>query len=93
MHLGANPSASDSRYVKPWISVRVVADPRDENGARNRAARRAPPVGDLADEAERARTPRTPLRALTGVWLTVALTVALVLGVVAMVLYFVSGGE
>lgn len=48
---------------------------------------------DLADKVERARTPRTPLRALTGVWLTVALTVALVLAVVALTLYFVSGGD
>jgi hypothetical protein len=85
--------ASGSRCVKPWITVQVVADPRDENGARNRAARRARPVGDLADEVERARTPRTPLRALTGVWLTVAVTVALVLAVVAVTLYLVTGGD
>jgi hypothetical protein len=67
-----------------------VADPRDENGARNRTARRARPVGDLADEVERARTPRTPVRALTGVWLTIALTFAVVLAVVALTLYLVS---
>jgi hypothetical protein len=48
-------------------------------------------VGDLAGEVERARTPRTPLRALTGVWLTVAVTVALALTVLAVTLYFVSG--
>jgi hypothetical protein len=66
----------NSRCVKLWSSVQVVADPRDEIDARNRTARRARPVGDLADEVERARTPRTPLRALTGVWLTVALTFA-----------------
>jgi hypothetical protein len=59
---------------------------RDENTAPNRAAR---PPDDLADEAERARTPRTPLLALTGVWLAVAITVALVLAVVALTLYFV----
>jgi hypothetical protein len=69
-----------------------VTDPRDENGARDREARRPQPVGDLADEVERARTPRTPLRALTGVWLTVGVTVALVLAMVALTLYFVSGG-
>jgi hypothetical protein len=73
-----------------WVSVRVVADPRDENGAaRDRAARSPRPVGDLADEVERARTPRTPLLALTGVWLAVAITVALVLAVVALTLYLV----
>jgi hypothetical protein len=68
-----------------------VTDPRDENGPSDRAARRPRPVGDLADEVERTRTPRTPLRALGGVWLTVAVTVALVLAVVALTLYFVSG--
>jgi hypothetical protein len=61
----------------------------EENGARGRAARPRP-GGDLADEVERARTPRTPLRALTGVWLTVALTFAVVLAVVALTLYFVT---
>jgi hypothetical protein len=50
-------------------------------------------VGDLADEVERARTPRTPLRALTGVWLTVAVTVALMLTLVAVTLYFSSAGR
>jgi hypothetical protein len=53
----------------------------------------ARPGGDPAAEAERARTPRTPLRALTGVWLTVAVTVALVLAVVAVTLYFVTGSD
>jgi hypothetical protein len=67
-----------------------VADPRDENGARDRTARRVRPVGDLADEVERARTPRTPLRALTGVGLTIALAFAVVLAVVALTLYFVT---
>jgi hypothetical protein len=61
----------------------------EENGARDRAARPRP-GGDLADEVERARTPRTPLRALTGVWLTVALTFAVVLAVVALTLYLVT---
>jgi hypothetical protein len=67
-----------------------VADPRDENDARNRTARGARPVDDLADEFERARIPRTPLRALTGVWLAIALTFAVVLAVVALTLYFVT---
>jgi hypothetical protein len=83
-------SARNSRDVDQWISVLVVADPRDENGGSDRAARPARPVGDLADEVERAQTPRTPVRALSGVWLTVALTVALVLAVVAVTIYFVA---
>ena len=66
---------------------------RDENAGRDRAARRPRPGGELADEIERARTPRTPLLALAGVWLTVALTVALVLAVVAVTLYFVYGRD
>jgi hypothetical protein len=82
--------ASNARSVKLWSSVQVVADQRDENDARNRTARRARPVGDLADEFERARTPRTPLRALTGVSLAIALTFAVVLAVVALTLYFVT---
>ena len=43
-------------------------------------------------EAERARTPRTPLLALAGVWLAVAAVVALVVAV-ALTLYFVYGGQ
>jgi hypothetical protein len=66
---------------------------RDENAAREHARRPARPAGDLADEVERARTPRTPLLALTGVWLAVAITVAAVLGVVALTLYLVYGGD
>jgi hypothetical protein len=50
--------------------------------------RAAPPGGDLADQAERAGTQRTPFLALAGVWLTVAI-VAGVLVAVALVLYFV----
>jgi hypothetical protein len=46
-------------------------------------------VDDLAAEVERARTPRTPLLALTGVWLAVAATVVAILVVVALTLYFV----
>jgi hypothetical protein len=83
------PAPVDSRHVQRWVSVRVVADPLDENGARDRSARPPRPVGDLADEVERARTPRTPLLALSGVWVAVAATVALVLAAVALTLYFV----
>ncbi len=64
-----------------------------EDTARAPGARRSRAGGDLADELERARTPQTPLRALTGVWLTIVLAVALVLAVVAVTVYFVSGGD
>jgi hypothetical protein len=50
--------------------------------------RAAPPVRDLADETERAQTPRTPFLALAGVWLTVAVVVIVVVAV-ALVLYYV----
>jgi hypothetical protein len=56
---------------------------RDESSGHQRVA------DDLAEEVERARTPRTPLLALTGVWLAIAITVVLVLVVVALTLYFV----
>ena len=47
---------------------------------------------DLAKEAERGRSPRTPLIALTGVTLFVGVLFA-VLVTVALVLYFVYGGK
>ena len=43
-------------------------------------------IPDLAAEAERGRTPRTPFLALGGVWLAVAAVVALVALVVALAL-------
>jgi hypothetical protein len=64
--------------------------PRRRN-AEHDAAAKAQPIDDLAAEAERARTPLTPLRALIGVWLTVAAVVALVLLALALILYFVYG--
>jgi hypothetical protein len=67
--------------------------PQNEQPARDPDARRdRPPPDDLAAEAERARTPRTPLLALTGVWLAVAAVVLIVLAV-ALTLYFVYGGR
>ncbi len=63
-------------------------DSPDENAARDPAAGPPSRVDDLADEVERARTPRTPLLAFTGVWLAVAVTVAVVLAVVALAVYF-----
>jgi hypothetical protein len=59
-------------------------DPRSDL-AGDRAA--LPGHGELADEVERARTPRTPLLALTGVWLTVAAVFAVVLAVVLLAIY------
>jgi hypothetical protein len=67
----------------------MAEPPGKENGVRDPVANRARPVDDLAAEAERARTPRTPLLALTGVWLAVAATVVAVLVVVALTLYFI----
>lgn len=47
---------------------------------------------DLAAEAERGRSPRTPLLALTGVTALVAVAFA-VLVAIALVLYFSYGGK
>ena len=71
------------------ISVVVMSDPGNEQPASDRRARTERPPDDLAAEAERVRTPRTPVFALTGVWLAVLAVVALVLAVVALTLYFV----
>jgi cobalamin biosynthesis Mg chelatase CobN len=45
---------------------------------------------ELAAEAERARTPRTPALALASVWVVVAVVVALVVALV-FVVYFALG--
>jgi hypothetical protein len=47
---------------------------------------------DLAAEAERGRSPRTPLLALTGVTIAISILFA-VLVTVALVLYFAYGGK
>jgi hypothetical protein len=49
-------------------------------------------VKDLAAEAERGRSPRTPLLALTGVTLFLAVIFAILLAI-ALTLYFVYGGK
>jgi hypothetical protein len=67
----------------------VAGRPRNEQPARDPGARPGRPPDDLAAEAERARTPRTPLLALTGVWLAVAAVVLIVVAVVVLTLYFV----
>jgi hypothetical protein len=65
-----------------------VADPGDENAARDRVGG-PQPGADRADEVERARTPQTPALALAGVWLVVAVTVVVVIAAVALALYLV----
>jgi hypothetical protein len=70
-----------------------VADPVDK--AKDVASGVAHPVEtskELAAEADRGRSPRTPLIALTGVTLFLALIVGVVLAV-ALVLYFAFGGK
>lgn len=49
-------------------------------------------VKDLAAEAERGRSPRTPLLALTGVTLALSVIFA-ILVTITLVLYFVYGGK
>jgi hypothetical protein len=63
--------------------------PSTDNGGRDPVAKPAGTTDDLAAEVERGRTPRTPLLALTGVWLAVAATVVAILVAVALTLYFV----
>jgi hypothetical protein len=67
----------------------MAESPDKNNGGRDTVAKPARTADDVAAEAERARTPRTPLLALTGVWLAVAATVVAVLVVVALTLYFI----
>jgi hypothetical protein len=70
-----------------------VADPVDK--AKDVASGVAHPVEtskELAAEADRGRSPRTPLIALTGVTLFLAVIVGVVLAV-ALVLYFAFGGK
>jgi hypothetical protein len=70
-----------------------MADPIEK--VRDAASSAVHPVEtakDLAKEAERGRSPRTPVIALTGVTLFVGVLFA-VLVTVALVLYFVYGGK
>ena len=66
----------------------MAGSPSDEQAEENRRASSDLP-DDPAAEAERARTPRTPLLALGGVWLTVVAAVVLVLALIALTLYLV----
>ena len=64
-----------------------MADPpRQEKAVKDH--RNAPAITDLAAEAERGRSARTPFLALAGVWVVVAAVVTVVL-VLALTLYFV----
>jgi hypothetical protein len=65
-----------------------MADPSGEKPAAERSAAAPAHPDDLAAEAERAGTPRTPAFALAGVWLVVAAVVAGVLLAVGLTLYF-----
>ena len=70
-----------------------MADPIEK--ARDAASSAAHPVEtakELAQEADRGRSPRTPLIALTGVTLFVGVAFA-ILVTIALVLYFVYGGK
>jgi len=71
------------------------AQGRDKSTVQDRPSSAQPLRGAAAaaaDEAERARTPRTPFLALAGVWGTIAVTVAVLIAV-ALVLYYVTGGH
>jgi hypothetical protein len=48
------------------------------------------PGADLAAEAERTRTPKTPFLALAGIWLTIVVALLIVLALVALTLYLVT---
>ena len=67
-----------------------MADPPGEEKTAEDRHGATGPVADLAAEAERGRTARTPFLALAGVWLVVAAVVAVVLAL-ALTLYFVYG--
>ena len=58
---------------------------RMEGSSRDPDSERAP--GDLVAEAERGRSPRTPMLALTGVTIAVGLVVAVILAI-ALTVYF-----
>ena len=58
-----------------------------ENGRASRPRRRG---DELASEAERARTPRTPVLALASVWIVVAVVVAIVVAL-TFIVYFAWG--
>ena len=70
-----------------------MADPVDKvKDAATSAAHPVETAKDLAAEADRGRSPRTPLIALTGVTLVIGVIFAVVV-TIGLVLYFVYGGK
>ena len=55
-----------------------------ESGPASRSQRRG---DELATEAERARTPRTPVLALASVWIVIAVVVAIVVALTFIVVF------
>lgn len=78
--------AGPARRGLTQCKIQVTMPSRDDT-ARHWSGRTG---RDLAAEAERARTPRTPFVALAGVWIAVAIVVALLVAL-ALTLYFVYG--
>jgi hypothetical protein len=73
--------------------VLLVADPLEKaKHVTDAAAHPVETVKDLAAEAERGRSPRTPLLVLTGVTLVLGVIFA-ILVTIALILYFVYGGK
>ena len=70
-----------------------MADPVEKvKDAASSAVHPVETAKDLAAEAERGRSPRTPLIAITGVTLFVGVVFAVVV-TIGLVLYFVFGGK
>ena len=70
-----------------------MADPVEKvKDAASSAAHPVETAKDLAAEAERGRSPRTPLIAITGVTLVIGVVFAIVV-TIGLVLYFVYGGK
>jgi hypothetical protein len=65
-----------------------VTDSSDEDPRTRPPAAPVARGPDVANEVERARTPRTPVLALAGVWVVVAAVFVLVLFVIGLTLYF-----
>ena len=61
--------------------------PSPGNGPASQPRRRG---GELATEAERTHTPRTPVRTFAGVWMVIAVVVAIVVAL-AFIAYFGRG--
>jgi hypothetical protein len=70
-----------------------VADPVEKvKDAASSAVHPVETAKDLAAEADRGRSPRTPLIAITGVTLAIGVIFAIVV-TIGLILYFVFGGK